>query len=104
MLLNKPECFILDVDGDMTSGQFFYSEEGKCFKSFGPDDNDGLSLVNEFLKKGYIDELIIYTSQKNLGKDGVSWFKKDNAVEKYGFKLLIIIFLKRNQYVPKSLS
>ena len=47
----------------------------------------GPKLVNEFLKKGYIDELIIYTSQKNLGKDGVSWFKKDNAVEKYGFKL-----------------
>ena len=47
----------------------------------------GPRLVNEFLKKGYIDELIIYTSQKDLGKDGVNWFKKDNAVENYGFKL-----------------
>ena len=39
------KVFLLDVDGVMTSGQFFYSAEGKVMKVFGPDDNDGLSLL-----------------------------------------------------------
>lgn len=40
----KPKCFILDVDGVMTTGHFLYTAEGKVMKIFGPDDNDGLSL------------------------------------------------------------
>ena len=47
----------------------------------------GPKLVNSFLDSGLVDEIIIYQSQKNLGTDGVSWFKEDNAVEKLGFKL-----------------
>jgi 3-deoxy-D-manno-octulosonate 8-phosphate phosphatase (KDO 8-P phosphatase) len=55
------ENFILDVDGVMTTGQFLYTAEGKTLKVFGPDDNDGLSLLQPFLnvrfitgdKKGY---------------------------------------------------
>ena len=30
----------------MTTGHFIYSENGKMLKIFGPDDNDGLSLVS----------------------------------------------------------
>ncbi len=41
----RPTCFIVDVDGVMTTGHFFYSAEGKVMKIFGPDDNDGLSLL-----------------------------------------------------------
>jgi 3-deoxy-D-manno-octulosonate 8-phosphate phosphatase (KDO 8-P phosphatase) len=41
----KPSCFILDVDGVMTTGHFLYTAEGKAMKIFGPDDNDGLSLL-----------------------------------------------------------
>ena len=40
-----PACFILDVDGVMTTGHFLYTAEGKAMKIFGPDDNDGLSLL-----------------------------------------------------------
>ena len=29
----------------LTTGHFIYSSEGKMFKLFGPDDNDGLSLL-----------------------------------------------------------
>ena len=47
----------------------------------------GPKLTNAFLKTNYVDELIIYKSQKKLGKTGISWFKEDNAVENYGFKL-----------------
>ena len=47
----------------------------------------GPKLVNAFLDSGKVDEVIIYQSQNNLGLDGVSWFKEDNAVEKLNFKL-----------------
>ena len=47
----------------------------------------GPKLANSFLKNGYVDELIIYKSQNELGKNGVSWFIQDNAIENYGFKL-----------------
>tara|TARA_B100000287_G_C20595782_1_gene766095 strand:+ start:43 stop:1077 length:1035 start_codon:yes stop_codon:yes gene_type:complete len=47
----------------------------------------GPKLANAFLKAGYVNELIIYTSQKKLGQNGVNWFKEDNTIENYGFKL-----------------
>jgi 3-deoxy-D-manno-octulosonate 8-phosphate phosphatase (KDO 8-P phosphatase) len=45
----QPKCLILDVDGVMTTGHFLYSTEGKVMKIFGPDDNDGLSLLQSNL-------------------------------------------------------
>ena len=55
------KVFILDTDGVITTGQFFYTAEGKAMKVFGPDDNDALSLLKPYLetrfdtgdKKGY---------------------------------------------------
>lgn len=47
-------CFILDVDGVMTNGQFVYSADGKVMKVFGPDDNDGLSLLKPNLEIRFI--------------------------------------------------
>ena len=44
------KVFILDVDGVMTSGQFIYGSSGKCFKIFGPDDSDGLSILKSKLE------------------------------------------------------
>lgn len=49
-----PTCFILDVDGVMTTGQFIYTSEGKTMKVFGPDDNDGLSLLSSYLDIRFI--------------------------------------------------
>jgi 3-deoxy-D-manno-octulosonate 8-phosphate phosphatase (KDO 8-P phosphatase) len=51
---NKPTCFILDVDGVMTTGHFLYTSEGKAMKIFGPDDNDGLSLLKNRLEIRFI--------------------------------------------------
>ena len=48
------KTFILDVDGVLTTGQFFYSTGGKIVKAFGPDDNDGLSLLAEKLDIRFI--------------------------------------------------
>ena len=50
----KPACFILDVDGVMTTGQFLYTAEGKAMKVFGPDDNDGLSLLRQDIEIRFI--------------------------------------------------
>jgi 3-deoxy-D-manno-octulosonate 8-phosphate phosphatase (KDO 8-P phosphatase) len=49
-----PEIFILDVDGVLTTGHFFYSVSGKVFKIFGPDDNDALSLLNPYLPVHFV--------------------------------------------------
>lgn len=43
----KPKVFVIDVDGVLTTGQFFYSAEGKAMKVFGPDDHDGISLLKK---------------------------------------------------------
>jgi len=48
------KVFILDVDSVMTNGQSLYSEAGKQMKIFGPDDNDGLRLLNPYLKIRFV--------------------------------------------------
>ena len=48
------KVLILDVDGVMTTGQFFYSEAGKQIKVFGPDDNDGLGLLNPYIEIRFV--------------------------------------------------
>jgi|TARA_B110000196_G_scaffold310578_1_gene313499 3-deoxy-D-manno-octulosonate 8-phosphate phosphatase (KDO 8-P phosphatase) len=92
----KPEMFVLDVDGVLTTGQFLYSKNGKEFKVFGPDDNDGLSLLKPFLKihfvtqdkKGFaISKKRIVTDMKyplDLVKtlDRVEWMKKKMSLNK----------------------
>jgi 3-deoxy-D-manno-octulosonate 8-phosphate phosphatase (KDO 8-P phosphatase) len=50
----KPEAFVLDVDGVMTTGQFLYSEKGKIYKVFGPDDADALGLLKPFLSIHFV--------------------------------------------------
>ena len=47
----------------------------------------GPKLANSFLKLGLVDEIITYTSNNELGDKAVSWFKENNAIENYGFKL-----------------
>ena len=47
----------------------------------------GPKLVNSFLNECLVDKLIIYKSSMELGPNGVSWFREDNAVEKLGFNL-----------------
>jgi 3-deoxy-D-manno-octulosonate 8-phosphate phosphatase (KDO 8-P phosphatase) len=50
----NPKTFILDVDGVLTTGQFFYDRNGKAYKVFGPDDNDALALLRPFLEIRFI--------------------------------------------------
>jgi 3-deoxy-D-manno-octulosonate 8-phosphate phosphatase (KDO 8-P phosphatase) len=66
-----PVCFILDVDGVMTTGHFLYTVEGKVMKIFGPDDNDGLSLLKSNLEIRFItgDKKGLAISQKRIVDD-----------------------------------
>ncbi len=52
--LFNPKVFILDVDGVLTDGGFYYSEEGKVLKKFGPDDNDALKLLAPFIEIRFV--------------------------------------------------
>jgi 3-deoxy-D-manno-octulosonate 8-phosphate phosphatase (KDO 8-P phosphatase) len=54
MKKNIPKVFILDVDGVMTDGKFYYSEKGKVLKCFGPDDNDALKLLKPYLNIEFV--------------------------------------------------
>ena len=49
MLNKKPKAFVLDVDGVMTDGRFYYNIEGKVIKIFGPDDHDALTLLKPYI-------------------------------------------------------
>ena len=68
MITVAPRVFILDVDGVMTNGQFLYSQEGKVMKVFGPDDNDGLSLLNSYVSIHFVtgDSKGFAISQKRI--------------------------------------
>ena len=45
----KPRVLIMDVDGVLTDGSFYYSVDGKVMKKFGADDNAALSLLHPYL-------------------------------------------------------
>lgn len=50
----KPNLFILDVDGVLSTGQYLYDANGKQYKIFGPHDNEGLKLISNFIKIEFI--------------------------------------------------
>ena len=104
--VNQPEKILMStsfkMDSDKSEMPFFEGEKVTHFQHNDIDymlakmlENDkcsilveaGPKLANAFLKTEYVDELIIYKSQKELGENGISWFEQDNAVENYGFKL-----------------
>lgn len=48
------DVFVVDVDGVMTTGQFLYDENGKAYKIFGPDDSDGLKILDQLIKIKFV--------------------------------------------------
>jgi 3-deoxy-D-manno-octulosonate 8-phosphate phosphatase (KDO 8-P phosphatase) len=65
------KVFILDTDGVITTGQFFYTVEGKAMKVFGPDDNDALSLLKPYLETRFVtgDKKGYPISKKRISDD-----------------------------------
>ena len=93
---NDPKVFILDVDGVMTNGQFLYTAEGKAMKIFGPDDNDGLSLL-----KPYLEIRFITGDKKGFP------ISKRRIVDDMGFALELVSTIRRinwisERYNPRS--
>lgn len=89
----KPTVFILDVDGVMTTGQFFYTARGKAVKIFGPDDHDGLSLL-----KPYIDIRFVTGDKKGFS------ITKKRIVDDMGFSLDLVSTIRRIDWIEKQID
>ena len=94
-LNRKMTNFILDVDGVLTSGNFFYSADGKVMKVFGPDDNDALSLKN------YIHISFVTGDKKGFP------ISKKRIVDDMGYELNLVSTIRRiewisERYTPES--
>lgn len=85
-----PKIFILDVDGVLTTGQFIYTAEGKAMKIFGPDDNDGLSLL-----KGFLDIRFVTGDKKGFP------ISKKRIVDDMGFELDIVSTIRRVEWIAE---
>ena len=89
----KPKVFVLDVDGVLTTGQFFYTSEGKTMKVFGPDDNDGLSLLKEFIDIRFV------TGDKKGFK-----ISKKRICDDMGFELDLVSTIRRVDWIAERYS
>lgn len=54
---------VCDVDGILTTGEHFYSENGKQFKSFGSNEKDALNILAQELNK------IVLCSADSVGQE-----------------------------------
>jgi 3-deoxy-D-manno-octulosonate 8-phosphate phosphatase (KDO 8-P phosphatase) len=79
--------FILDVDGVMTSGRFFYSSEGKIYKEFGPHDADGLKMIRDQFNITFI----------TADKRGFTISEK--RITDMGYKINLVTEQDRHSYV-----
>ncbi|MFC1680194.1 HAD hydrolase family protein [Pseudomonadota bacterium] len=86
-----PILFILDVDGVMTTGQFLYTREGKSMKVFGPDDNDGLSLL-----KPFIDIRFVTGDKKGYP------ISHKRIVEDMGYPLDVVSTIRRTEWIKEQ--
>ena len=67
----KYKNLLIDVDGVMTDGKMYYTEEGKMMKVFGPDDHEALKMVKENLIIHFLsaDERGFKISKKRIYDD-----------------------------------
>lgn len=98
---NNIKNFILDVDGVLTDGQFYYTAEGKVMKAFGPDDTDALLLLKPYLNICFVtgDKKGFAITEKRITKDmkfplyQVSTFERVKWIEEQGIKLEETIYM-----------
>jgi 3-deoxy-D-manno-octulosonate 8-phosphate phosphatase (KDO 8-P phosphatase) len=83
--------FILDVDGVLTTGQFLYTKTGKAMKVFGPDDNDGLSLL-----KPYMDIQFVTGDRKGFE------ISRKRIVDDMKYPLELVSTVRRIQWINKN--
>ena len=88
----KLDNFVLDVDGVLTDGTFFYSEKGKIMKKFGPHDADGLKLISDLIKVEFISA------------DKRGFLISERRVNDMGFDLTLVQEQDRENYIKKNYS
>ena len=84
-----PRCFIMDVDGVLTDGSFYYTADGKVMKKFGADDNDALSLLRPYLD-------IVFVTGDKRGFD-----ISNKRIEDMHFKLELVSTIKRIDWIKE---
>lgn len=86
----KPKVFVLDIDGVLTDGGFYYTAEGKVMKKFGADDNDALSLLRPYL------EIIFVTGDKR------GFEISSKRVADMHFQLELVSTIKRIDWIKEK--
>jgi len=88
---NKKLIFLIDVDGVMTTGQFFYTSKGKVAKVFGPHDSDGLKIIKNDIRIEFLtaDHRGFLISKKRISED-------------LGFKIHLVTEEKRLNFIEKN--
>ena len=89
--MKKFKNLIIDVDGVMTDGKFYYSVDGKVLKAFGADDHDALSIL-----KKYLNIIFITGDQKGFK------ISKKRISEHMGFKIYLVSTVKRVQWIESK--
>tara|TARA_B100001173_G_C15845137_1_gene486350 strand:- start:45 stop:563 length:519 start_codon:yes stop_codon:yes gene_type:complete len=87
----KPVVLILDVDGVLTDGKFYYTVDGKYLKAFGPDDSDALGILDKLI------EIRFVTGDKK----GFEISKK-RIVDDMGYKLDLVSTINRLEWMKKK--
>lgn len=90
---SRTKCFILDVDGVLTTGQFLYTCDGKFAKVFGPDDNDALKLLEPYVE-------IMFVTGDRKGFE----ISKRRIVNDMGYQLELVSTVKRLEWIKEKLS
>ncbi|NBN98740.1 MAG: phosphatase [Flavobacteriia bacterium] len=89
--MKKKLVFLLDIDGVMTTGQFFYTSKGKVAKVFGPHDSDGLKIIKNDIRIEFLtaDHRGFLISKKRISED-------------LGFKIHLVTEEKRLNFIEKN--
>lgn len=91
--MTNMKAFILDVDGVMTTGQFLYDTKGKAYKIFGPDDSDGLKILDKYIKIHFV----------SADKRGFEISKK-RIVDDMGYSLALVSSSDRLSWIKSKYS
>lgn len=85
----RPNLFILDVDGVLSTGQHLYDSSGKQYKIFGPHDNEGLKIISNYLKIKFIS-----ADERGFGIS-------EKRVKDMGFEISLVSENERENYFEK---
>ena len=84
----KFKNLIIDIDGVMTDGKFYYSIDGKVMKAFGADDHDALSILNKYLN------IVFVTGDKKGFK-----ISKKRIFNHMGYKIFLVSTVQRIKWI-----